>query len=186
MNILQRLGTRFFESIALFAAFFMIAFTFYGFSALTPATNPNINKAVLGAKTSTKLFYYPISTRSVSIVKDSQLNLESDTATDAQLVISFGTILPGTYNFPILQIKNDSEFPAKVKLSPAFSDTNTGLITEIIIDGIAIPVIDKNGTLLIPEITIEPRSIMPVSLKLDATQKINTPVTLTMSFIRVE
>lgn len=186
MNILQRLGTRFFESVALFAAFFMIAFTFYGFMALTPATNQNANKFVLGAKTSSKLFYYPVSTRNVSIVKDSQLNLSNDETTDAQFVTSFGTIIPGTYTFPVLQIKNDTDFPAKVKISPAFSDTNTGIMTDIIVDGIAIPVIDKNGALLIPEITVEPRSILPVSLKVDASTKVNTPVTLTMSFIRVE
>mgnify|MGYP000241754726 CR=1 FL=1 len=182
----SKLLSRAIESIGLFAIVVIIAGTYVAFGMITPKVASQKSANVLGVKSQSTVFYFPLDTTKNPLIDDSVMRIDPEQPQATTFEYTFRSFQPSQYEIPVLEIRNSNDSPAKVKISPSLSTENSQLELFIEIDGIELPLIDKNGTVLIPEVTLQPRTITPVVLHIRNQERINNPPTLSLVFVQFE
>lgn len=181
---LQKATFRGIEIITFSVGILLLGITFFAFNSITPTIKQQ--NSVLGARTESKLVYYPTDTNNNAIVKQSELMYTDLNNSEASLSITLNKMDKATYSIPLLQISNSENKLTKVKIVAAPSEPLLNTKVTLNINGVAITVIEKNGQLIIPEVILDPVSITPIVLEITTDSKINTTPTLKIDFTPVE
>lgn len=180
----SKLLSRALEAVGLFAVVVIIGGTYLAFGALTPKVTSQKSANVLGARTENTVFYYPVDVSAQPIIDDTVMRVDPDQPNVTTFEYEFNSFMPSEYAIPIIEIRNNNDEAGAIKISPTLSADQTPVEIALEIDGIEIPLIDKNGTYLIPEVTLQPRTITPVVLHIRSTEQLFSPPSLTLTFVQ--
>ncbi len=165
----------------------ILGLTFYGLSALTPKSAVQIaqnNSNVLGAKSDNvgTLTYFPQSLAKVPYITASSFAGTTDFSGQATADIQFSTLEPSTYEFTVTTIKNTSLTDKKVMLTPTYSIEGSYTKISVLYEGQKMEIISAEGVISPVEMVVSANSIVPVTIILEPTTKLQVQPTLTLVF----
>jgi hypothetical protein len=181
---LQKATFRSIEVLTFSVGILLLGVTFFAFNSITPTIKQQ--NSVLGARSESKLVYYPADISNNALVKQTELTYTNINNSEASVLVSLNKMDKATYSIPLLQISNTENKITKVKIVAAPNEQLPNTKVALIINGVAITVIEKNGQLIIPEVILDPVSITPIVLEITTDSKINSTPSLKIDFTPIE
>ncbi|MFZ6021994.1 MAG: hypothetical protein ACOYT9_00810 [Patescibacteria group bacterium] len=163
----------------------VVALTYFGVAGLTPKSTQQIalNNNVLGVTTKQKVLnYFPATTTNLAFISNYTLSGNTTMSGDASLVISFSPLEATNYSFTALTIKNTSSEYRKVQLTPTFSLDGSYTSIQVTYAGATTEIITPQGVVNPIDLVVPPSSATDISLTLQPTIRLATPVSLTLDF----
>jgi hypothetical protein len=164
-------------------AVLLIAGTYFGLNSLTPvAQKQDGGASVLGASTTQEsVSFLPLDENSPFVAKYEN-RITTGVEGSAELTLSLKSLENSTYEVSVLRVQNNSDKFQTVQIVPEFSLPESYATISLEQGDLSSVLIDDKGGVFPLDISVQPRSLITITVRIRPTTPISTPTKLRLLF----